>query len=68
MVVVPLISPIESTCFNDVYDSVHETDVDCGGIYCEPCNITQVSHFGRFYSTSTYVGMCINYICIKCYI
>ena len=31
----------EWTCFNGI-QSPHETDVDCGGEFCDPCNITQV--------------------------
>lgn len=32
---------IESTCFDHLLSS-HETDIDCGGIYCITCNQTQV--------------------------
>ena len=32
---------VESTCFDNVLSS-HETDVDCGGVYCHECNHTQV--------------------------
>lgn len=32
----------EWTCFNGIQSS-HETDVDCGGEFCDPCNITQVT-------------------------
>ena len=37
-----LIPPIESTCFDGVLSS-HETDNDCGGEFCSPCNISEVS-------------------------
>ena len=37
-----LIPPIESTCFDSVLSS-HETDNDCGGEFCSPCNISEVS-------------------------
>lgn len=30
----------ESTCFDGLLSS-HETDVDCGGEFCSPCNISQ---------------------------
>ena len=33
----------ESTCFNDALDP-HETDVDCGGVFCAPCSSAQVGH------------------------
>lgn len=33
----------EATCFDDTV-SPHETDVDCGGEFCSPCNISQVMH------------------------
>ena len=33
----------EHTCFDGHLSSDHETDVDCGGEFCEPCNISQVS-------------------------
>ena len=32
---------IEATCFDGVLSS-HETDVDCGGIYCDQCQQAQV--------------------------
>ena len=32
----------EATCFNQLKDE-HETDVNCGGIYCTQCNQTQVT-------------------------
>ncbi|XP_065917647.1 peroxidasin homolog [Dysidea avara] len=31
----------EATCFDNI-QSPHETDVDCGGEFCSPCNITQM--------------------------
>jgi hypothetical protein len=31
---------LESTCFNGEQDA-HETDVDCGGIYCDQCSLSQ---------------------------
>lgn len=34
--------PTESTCFDGAVSS-HETDLDCGGNFCSPCNLTQVS-------------------------
>ena len=35
---------IEATCFDGVLSS-HETDVDCGGIYCDQCQQAQVYNF-----------------------
>ena len=32
----------EVTCFNGGKNS-DETDIDCGGEFCKPCNQTQVS-------------------------
>ncbi len=37
---IPLFS--EHTCFDGRLSSDHETDVDCGGEFCEACNISQV--------------------------
>jgi hypothetical protein len=33
----------ESTCFDDLFTNEHESDIDCGGPHCKPCNETQVS-------------------------
>ncbi|XP_064394939.1 leucine-rich repeat-containing protein 24-like [Halichondria panicea] len=35
------ITVLEHTCFDGHLSSDHETDVDCGGEFCEPCNISQ---------------------------
>ncbi len=37
-----LIVVTEHTCFDVRFSLDHETDVDCGGELCEPCNVTQV--------------------------
>ena len=34
-------SMAEWTCFDEVLSS-HETDLDCGGKFCDPCNTTKV--------------------------
>lgn len=31
----------ESTCFDDLFTNEHESDIDCGGPHCKPCNETQ---------------------------
>ncbi|XP_062515494.1 peroxidasin homolog [Corticium candelabrum] len=31
----------ESTCFDHLFTADHESDVDCGGPHCKPCNETQ---------------------------
>lgn len=33
---------LEATCFDNTVTRFHETDRDCGGEFCVPCNITQV--------------------------
>ena len=45
---------IESTCFDDLLSS-HETDIDCGGIYCVSCNQTQVKEVYNIVAMLYYV-------------
>ena len=42
---------LEATCFDGVISS-HETDIDCGGEFCSPCNISEVRITHRHTTTN----------------